>query len=258
MSGLSVVIITLNEELNIGRCLDSVVEIADEIVVVDSFSSDKTKEICEHYSVKFIQKNWQGYSETKNYANSLTSNDYVFSIDADEALTDELKQNILTEKDKGFTGAYSMNRLNNYCGKWIRYGGWYPDRKIRIWNKSEGKWKGNIHEIIAFDPLVPITQLKGDLLHYSFISVENHKIQMKKFAEIHAGELFKLGKKTNFITIWFKTIWKFKRDYIFKGGFMHGRIGLTICYINANGTYLKYRHLLNLNKKVEINQKKTQ
>lgn len=248
MSGLSVVVITLNEELNIGKCLDSVIEIADEIIIVDSFSTDKTKEICERYPVKFIQKNWQGYSGTKNFANALASHDYIFSIDADECVSEELKKSIIARKTEGFSGAYTMNRLNNYCGKWIRFGGWYPDKKLRIWNKSEGYWQGNIHEIVVFNNPVNISRLNGDLLHYSFSSVQNHKIQMKKFAEIHANELFKTGKQINLIIIWIKAIWKFKRDYIFKAGFLHGRTGFIICYINAKGTYLKYRLLQNLYK----------
>ena len=149
---LTAVIITKNEEFNISRCLQSLKDVADEIVVVDSFSTDSTEEICKSFNVRFVQQEWLGYSEQKNFANSLASNDWIFSIDADEVLSDELKKSILELKNKNISddNVFSMNRLTNYCGHWIRHCGWYPDRKIRIWNRKVGKWQGEIHETIEF------------------------------------------------------------------------------------------------------------
>ena len=143
---ISAVIISHNEERNIRRCLESVQSVADEIVVVDSLSEDKTEEICNEFNVKFVKQQWLGYSEQKNLANNLATNDWILSIDADEELSEELKKSILELKNNNISddNVFSMNRLTNYCGHWIRHCGWYPDRKIRIWNRNVGMWKGEI------------------------------------------------------------------------------------------------------------------
>src|SRR5688572_10365759 len=144
---LTVVIITKNEERNIARALDSVSKIADEIIVVDSYSTDQTKAICEQKGAHFIQKEWQGYAATKDFANGLAKSAYIFSLDADEAVDKTLEKAILAEKSKGFSGIYSVNRLTNYCGKWIHHSGWYTDKKIRIFPKDKTKWVGEyVHE----------------------------------------------------------------------------------------------------------------
>ncbi|MFH2142348.1 MAG: glycosyltransferase family 2 protein [Bacteroidota bacterium] len=246
---LSVIIITLNEQRNIERCLKSVSDFADEIIVVDSYSDDKTKEICKRFPVKFIQSEWQGYSKTKNYANSHAKYDYIFSIDADEEVSKELIVSINEQKEKGLHGAYFMNRLNNYCGKWIKHGGWYPDRKLRIWNRKDAEWQGNIHEKQVFNNKTEMSLLHGDLFHYSFKTIVDHKNQMRKFATLHAEEMFRNGKKVNSFLVFIKVAWKFKRDYFFKLGFLDGKCGFIICRINTYGTYLKYKILKELNKK---------
>ena len=148
MKKISATIITLNEEDKIRPCIESLKDVADEIVVVDSLSTDATKSICEELGVKFIEQKWLGYSEQKNLANSLATNDWILSIDADEIISDELRMSILKikETDTPNNTVFSFNRLNNYCGKWIHHCGLYPDRKIRIWNRNIGKWEGYIHE----------------------------------------------------------------------------------------------------------------
>ena len=138
---LSVVIITYNEERNIGRCLDSIKDIADDIVVVDSFSTDKTEEICIPYNVNFIKRSWEGYSLTKNFANKQAKHDWIFSIDADEALSEELKHSIMQAKKIGINQTYEICRLTNYCGHWIRHSGWYPDIKLRIFDRGTSDWQ---------------------------------------------------------------------------------------------------------------------
>ena len=160
---LSVVIITFNEEKNIARCLESVKDIADEIVVVDSFSKDKTEEICRGYGVKFIEHKFEGHIEQKNYASSQATYQHVLSLDADEALSDELKESIIKVKNDWNGYGYSMNRLTNYCGKWIHHCGWYPDTKIRLMDKSKGKWDGdNPHDQFIMQDNAEAIQLKGD------------------------------------------------------------------------------------------------
>lgn len=145
---LSAVIITYNEEDNIERCLESLEKTADEILVVDSFSSDRTAEICKSKGVEFIQHSFEGHIEQKNYALSRASNDYVLSLDADEALSDKLIQSIRAAKQNWSTNGYSVNRLTNYCGKWIRHCGWYPDKKIRLWDKRKGTWGGDRKSVV--------------------------------------------------------------------------------------------------------------
>ena len=244
MVKLSVVIITYNEEKNIRRCLDSVVPVADEIVVVDSFSTDNTETICRNYEVRFFKQEFLGYIEQKNYALTLAKNDFVLSLDADEALSDELKDSILEAK-KGFdvTG-YTMNRLTNYCGSWVRHCGWYPDRKLRLFNHKLGKWGGiNPHDEFMFSKKEPIKHLEGDLLHYSYYTLDDHHKQVERFTNIAADAYFEKGKKVSLIKMWVSPIVKFIRDYFFLLGFLDGKTGLRICYISAGATYKKYRKL---------------
>ena len=135
---ISAVIITYNEERNIGSCLDSVKAVADEIVVVDSYSTDKTQEICSRMNVKFLQHHFEGHIEQKNYAVSCVQYGHVLSLDADEILSEKLKQSIIAAKQNWRFDGYSFNRSTNYCGNWIRHSGWYPDTKLRLWNRTKG------------------------------------------------------------------------------------------------------------------------
>lgn len=249
---ISAVIITHNEERNIRRCLDSLQGIADETVVVDSGSTDGTEKICAEYGVKFVHQDWLGYSGQKNFANSLASNDWILSIDADEQLSEALKNSILELKSQQIPDnkAFSLSRLTNYCGHWIHHCGWYPDRKIRLWNRKAGKWQGEIHETIEFTEDVDIQQLKGDLNHYSYYSIEDHIHQADKFTTLTAAEAFKKGKRCN--SIWklrVKAAWKFIHDYFFALGLLDGYYGYVVCKISAFATFMKYSKLHELSKK---------
>lgn len=249
MPQFSVVIITFNEERNIGRCLKSLEEVADEIVVVDSFSTDKTAEICQDFPVKFIQKEWMGYSSAKNFANSLANNDYILSIDADEALSDELKKSILElKKSDNLFDAYRFNRLANYCGSWIHHCSWYPDIKLRLWNRHKGQWEGEIHEEIKMKSSAKAGFIKGDLLHFSYYSIEQHIRQVNNFTDLAAKAAFEKGKKAGCLKILFSPFIKFTRDYFLKLGFLDGYAGFVICRISAHATFLKYAKLRQLNK----------
>jgi glycosyltransferase involved in cell wall biosynthesis len=237
---LSVVIITYNEEKNIERCLSSVAEVADEIVVIDSFSTDRTKEICIKNKVVFIEKEWMGYSESKNYGNTKASNNWILSLDADEALSKELINAILDFKKKPNSSCGKFNRLTNYCGSWIKHGGWYPDAKIRIFDRSVAKWSGSIHEKLTFSTPTKVVHLAGDCLHYSYYNIEQHYAQADKFTTIAAKDLFERGKIPSYIKLYVSPIIKFVRDYLFKLGFLDGQAGFTIARISAYATYLKY------------------
>ena len=249
MIKLSVVIITLNEERNILRCINSAKPIADEIVVVDSFSTDRTVEICRAAGAKIIQNVFVGHIEQKNFALGHTSFNHVLSLDADEALSDELLQSIRELKEKWEKDCYYINRLTNYCGKWIRHGGWYPDRKLRLFTKEKAKWGGeNPHDILLPLNNASAGKLKGDLLHYSFYSISEHVTQINKFTDIAAKGAFNSGKKVSVLQIILRSCFKFIRDYILLLGFLDGYYGYVICRLSASATFLKYIKLRQLHK----------
>ena len=243
MIPLSVVIITFNEERNIGRCLQSVNEIADEVIVVDSCSTDKTSQICQNFNISFHQETWRGYSDQKNYANSLATNNWILSLDADEAISEELKQSIIKWKTLSQPPFAAFNRLTNYCGSWIRHSGWYPDTKIRIFDKTKASWEGEIHESLNFDKSIQVKHLAGDLHHYSYYSRDDHYRQVEHFTNILAKTQFEKGKRANLITLYLSPVVKFLRDYVLKLGILDGAAGFTISRISAYATFQKYKKI---------------
>jgi len=249
MIKLSVVIITFNEEQNIGRCLDSVKEVADEIVVLDSFSTDRTREICEEHNVRFFTHKFDGHIQQKNRAITHASNPYILSLDADEVLSETLKASIIQVKQNPDADGYTFNRLTNYCGTWIHHCGWYPDRKLRLFDARKGRWAGfNPHDKYEMEEGSVIKHLQGDLLHYSYHSIEQHHLQVEKFTTIVAGSDFKAGKKAPLLKVWFSPVVKFVRDYFFLLGFLDGKAGFTVCRISAGATFKKYKKLRKLYK----------
>ncbi len=250
MIRLSVVIITFNEERNLERCIRSVQGVADEVIVVDSFSTDKTEAICNQYGVRFLRHSFIGHIEQKNLAVEYAHYDHILSLDADEALSEKLKASILDLKQNWKSRCYSMNRLTNYCGQWIRHGGWYPDRKIRLFEKGKGKWGGqNPHDKFIPDDPQNVGFLDGDLLHYSYYSIEGHIAQINKFTEIGAQSAFHAGIHSNMLKLIFKPAFKFVRDYFLMLGILDGYYGFVICRISAHATFLKYVKLRELVKK---------
>ena len=245
MEKLSAVIITQNEERNIARCLDSLRGVADEVVVVDSGSTDGTEAICSRLGARFLHHDWAGYSGQKNYANSLASHPWILSIDADEALSEELKRSILRMKSSAPSDevVYSMCRLNNYCGQWIRHCGWYPDEKVRLWHQGVCQWDGEVHEELRFQRPVRRQRLTGDLLHYTYYSVTDHAARQVRYATLAAEKARRQGKRSGVGALWLKPTWTFLRNYIFKGGFLDGRAGYLVCKMSAFYTLVKYAKL---------------
>jgi glycosyltransferase involved in cell wall biosynthesis len=243
---LSVSIITFNEEKNIRACIESVLNIADEIIVVDSYSKDRTAEICRSFSkVKFIENRFSGHVEQKNFAMEQITNDFILSLDADERLSEKLREEILLWKkqETPIEGGFSMPRLNNYCGKWIRHSGWYPDRKIRLWNKKKGIWGGdNPHDkVIMHSGDCMIGKMKGDILHYTTENLKTHIEQVNKFSEIAAQQLLNKNKnKSEYLKIFFNPPFTFFKKYFFQFGFLDGFYGFTIAIISAHAKFLKY------------------
>jgi glycosyltransferase involved in cell wall biosynthesis len=248
---LSVAIITFNEEKNIERCLQSIQPVADEIVVVDSLSTDATEAICKKYNVRFISEKFRGHIQQKNYALELTSHDFVLSLDADEELSAELTKSILEVKSGGKADAYKFNRLNNYCGTFIYHGGWYPDTKIRLWNKKIGKWGGeNPHDQVIMNVGSSVMKLHGDLKHYTYRTIGEHLLQMNKFSDIAAAEAFKKNKKTSLILhLVLNPFFTFLKAYFLKAGFLDGVPGFQVAISGAYYRYLKYAKLYQLHQK---------
>ena len=182
---ISATIITFNEEKNIKRCLESLEGVVKEIVVIDSFSTDKTIEICKQYTTKIYQNSFEGYGSQKNFATNKTENDWILSIDADEVLSEELKNSISMLKQNAITNPYTFSRITNFCGKWIKYGGWYPDTQLRLWNKNHGLWNDSkVHERIELNKHTTIGKLKGDLLHYSYYTFEEYLHRINKYSDL--------------------------------------------------------------------------
>jgi len=241
MPKLSVVIITFNEERNIERCLKSVQGLADEILIVDSFSSDRTEEICNKYNARFVQHKFDGYIEQKNWAINMATYDHVLSLDADEQVSEEMKNSILKVKGNWKYDGYYFNRLTYYCGKWIKHTSWYPSRKLRLWNRKKGKWDGvNPHDIFVMNKDASKKFLHGDILHYSYYTIEEHILQINHFTNILAESYHRQGIYASYNTIIFHPFWRFLRDYFLKLGFLDGFYGFIVSINSAHETFLKY------------------
>jgi len=241
---ISAIIITFNEEGNIERCLQSLFDVADEIIIVDSGSTDKTEEICKRFATKFVVRKWDNFSAQKNYANSLASFDYVLSIDADEFLSDELKKSILIKKEQ-LTGelhkhnAYNCNRLTFFYGKPIKHCGWYPDRKIRLFNRHKARWEGVVHEKLTFSETSPAELLSGDLLHHTTDNLYTQIEKINKYSDAYAIAAVANNKKANLFKVIFKPKFKFFNVYFLKLGFLDGWNGFLISCLSALDVFLR-------------------
>ena len=250
MIQLSAVIITFNEGKKIERCLKSLLKVADEIVVVDSLSTDNTEEICRKYGVKFVSQPFLGYIEQKNFAITKTSHDYILSLDGDEAISEELTESILKLKSNWICDGYYVNRFNNFCNQWIKYSDWYPDRKLRLFKKKAGSWQGiNPHDSFKLLENATSEKLKGDLLHWNYATYSEFNLKTDKFSTISAEAYFKLGKKAPLWKILWNPCWAFFKAYFIRLGFLDGFNGFVICLQTANITFLKYSKLRELIKK---------
>jgi glycosyltransferase involved in cell wall biosynthesis len=244
---LSVVLITFNEEANITRCLDSVKEIADDIVVLDSFSVDRTCEIAEEKGARVFRQAFAGHVQQKNDALQFARFPYVLSLDADEAPDDELKKAILAVKKNFRMDGYCFNRLTSYGGQWIRYGGWYPDKKLRLWDRRKGQWCGtDPHDRFEMQEGSRIGWLPGNLLHYSYSDREAHQRQSDKFSESAALAMFRQGKSASFSKRYLSPVFRFFYSYFLRAGFLEGRAGFDIAWISAMASFKKYRRLYQL------------
>ena len=239
---ISAVIITFNEADNIERCIAALQAIAQEIIVVDSFSTDETVAIAKQMNAKVVQREWEGYSKTKNYGNSLCTGNYILSVDADEVISEQLLKDLSQLDLRDDAKAYSFKRLTNYCGTFIRYAGWYPDRKLRLFPNGKARWEGDhVHEKLVLDKGIDVVALSSDLLHYSYNSKEEHILREKNYAKLAAQE----RPQRNGLLSYLAYLSKLARMYILKGGFLHGLLGFQLCHIAAKGKIWKYQYSVN-------------
>ena len=244
MTKISACIISYNEEKKIEDCLKSLEGIVDEIIVIDSLSTDKTKEIVKKYTNKIYDQKFLGHVEQKNLAVEKASFDWVLSLDCDERLTDELRNSILKIKNNlEDADAYRVARRTFYVYRWLNHC-WYPDLKVRLFNRKSSRWAGiNPHDHVEVDG-GNIKTLNGDLLHYSFNSISEHIQTMDSFTEIGADEIIKRNKSVSIISPWTHGLWTFIKLYLFKRGFMDGYAGLVVAVLSGMHAFIKYNKVL--------------
>ncbi|MDH5324068.1 MAG: glycosyltransferase family 2 protein [Gammaproteobacteria bacterium] len=244
MNKISACIISYNEEHRIEDCLKSLQGLVDEIIVVDSLSTDRTREIAAQYTDKIYEQKFLGHIEQKNLAVSKAGNDWILSLDCDERLSEELRQSIEAIKDSlEQHDAYRMARKTFYVYRWMNHC-WYPDRKIRLFNRNTARWGGvNPHDKVLVDG-ADIHQLKGDILHYSFDSISGHIQTLDKFTEIGAQEIIKKGKRVSIFSPLLHAKWTFIRMYILRGGFLDGFAGFVASVLSFMHVFVKYSKVL--------------
>jgi len=245
---ISAVIITFNEIKNIARCIESLKEVTDEIIVVDSFSADGTYELAVDLGATVVQMPWEGYAMSKNKGNQMAKNDWILSIDADEVLSSGLIDSINRIEPAEGT-VYWLDRLNFYGEKAIRFSGFYPDWKPRLFNKQHVRWEGNfVHESLEIPAGFKKLKLEGKLFHYTYSSAEDHKARMLKYARLSALKMKDQGRKASFISIWISPITRFFISYFIKLGIFDGKEGFLIAYRYMWATHMKYRLLAEMTK----------
>lgn len=243
---LSVVIITYNEEANIGRCLRSLQELADDIVVVDSGSTDRTREICRAFGARCLVRPFPGYGAQKRYATAQARYDHVLSLDADEALTPRLRDAIRGAKAHWQGEGYAFRRLTNFCGQWIRHGEWYPDRIIRLFDRRCAAWQGQFHEHVVLDHPGSLHRLPGLLLHYSYRSVGHFLAKTECYSDWGAWTLRQAGKRAGFFALGIKPAYRFFRAWVLRLGFLDGYAGYCIARLTADRLFVQYAKLREL------------
>jgi glycosyltransferase involved in cell wall biosynthesis len=242
---ITATIITLNEERNIARAMESL-RCCDEIVVVDSRSNDRTPEIAAKLGARVIDSEWGGYARQKNYAAECAANDWILSIDADEALSEALEGEIWQIKKNGAQfDAYTVPRLAQYMGKWILHSGWYPDRKVRLYDRRKARWIGEfVHESVQVNGRVG--HLDSDLLHFTCDSLSEHLKTMDRYTTLAAQQLVSQNKRVGYRHLLADPVWTFWKTYLVQRGFLDGVEGLSIAWMAALYNFVKYAKARNM------------
>jgi glycosyltransferase involved in cell wall biosynthesis len=242
MNRLSACLITLNEEHNLPRALASLEGIADEIIVVDSGSTDKTASIAREHGVALFERAWTNYSEQKNFAAECAQNEWVFSMDADEELSSALQTSLLDwKKREPQSSVYEMPRKTWYLGAWVKHSGWYPDFQRRLYRRDKAQFSGIIHEALRFAGKPG--RLNGDLLHYTVRSFAEHEQKVERYALLAAQQMYAAGERSWRSAVWFATPWSWFQNYFLRGGFLDGYRGALIAQMAARAVRIKYENL---------------
>ena len=241
---ISATVVAFNEERNIARAVTSLRACADEIVVVDSGSSDRTREIAAALGARVIEEPWRGYAAQKNFAASVATHPYILSIDADEELTPALAEEIIALKTQAPQfDAWTMPRLARYLGRWIRHSGWYPDRKVRLYHRDRAAWQGDyVHESVHVSGGISgaIGHLNSDLLHFTCDSLSQHLRTLDRYTSLAAQQLAASGKPIPFRRLVIDPPWTFLRSYFLQRGFLDGTHGFLIAAMASFYTFTKY------------------
>lgn len=246
---ISATIITFNEEHNIARAIKSLT-FADEVIVVDSESTDRTVEIARQLTDRVFVRSWPGYSAQKNFAAEQSTSNWIFSLDADEEISEALAREILRLKGSSeiSVGGFRMPRRTFYLGRWIRHSGWYPDYKVRLYDRTRGRWVGDyVHEALVVDG--PIKVLKGDILHYTVRDAAEHHSRLQRYTSLAAQQAYAEGKQASVGSIFLAPLAAFIRSYLLKLGFLDGVQGLIIAQFAAHYAFLKTIKLREYNNK---------
>jgi glycosyltransferase involved in cell wall biosynthesis len=242
MNSLAVTLITKNEERNLSRVLASLGDLADEIIVADSGSTDRTKAIAQEHGATFVERPWSGFADQRNFAETHANGDWVLALDADEELSAQLRESIRQWKQSSPKfDAYEFSRLANYCGAWIRHSGWYPDRKTRLYRRGSGAFEGAAHD--SFQTEKRVGRLRGDLLHHAFATREAHAAKVDSYSLAAARELYMRGRRDWRGAMFVASPWTFFRKLVLQAGFLDGRRGWWIARGSSRYTRLKYRKL---------------
>jgi len=252
---ISVVIITSNEAHIIANTLQSLQAVTNDIVIVDSGSTDETVNICRQFNATVIETNWAGYGINKNKGIAAAKYDWILSLDADEAidaaLQDELLQLTLTNDKEVF----DIRFRNFFCKKWIRFGEWGHDWHIRLFNRKKVQWNNaDVHENLVFPEGVSITRLKGNILHYTVHDKQAYFTKMDNYARMNAEKYFAAGKRSNLFKQYFSPVFAFWLHYIFRFGFLDGKEGYIIARTTARYTFLKYMYLNKMNSNSDLHK----
>ena len=242
MNQISACLITLNEEHNLPRALASLRGVADEIVVVDSGSSDRTPEIAREHGARFFTRVWTNYADQKNFAAAQASNAWIFSMDADEELSSALQSSLVEWKKRTPSSlVYEISRRTWYLGAWIRHSGWYPDFQRRLYRRDAAQFSGIVHESLRFAGMPG--RLQGDLLHYTIREFAEHEANVEKYSSLAAQQMFAEGRRRWRAALWLATPWSFFQNFVLRGGFLDGYRGALISRMAARTVRRKYEKL---------------
>ncbi len=244
---ISVIIITKNEEKNIEACLQSV-SWADEIIIVDNNSHDQTVQLCQQFTDNIlITEDWPGFGVQKNRALARASGEWILSIDADERVSSALRDEILSVINTDTADAYSIPRLANFCGRWIKHSGWYPDYVLRLFRRNKAKFSDAlVHERVELVSQGVPLKLKSDLLHYTFTQLEEVLDKTNLYSTANAQISLQQGKSSGLFKAIFHGVWTFFRSYVLRLGFLDGKEGFIIAVFNAQTSYYRYLKLMYL------------